>query len=45
MQLLSGGDHDIDVDGLRNNTRYTCGYTEGSRAIKLFLGGISMMEL
>ncbi|GLT89883.1 hypothetical protein SLE2022_078450 [Rubroshorea leprosula] len=35
-QLLSGGNHDIDVDDLRNNTRYTGGYSEGSRAIKLF---------
>ncbi|KAL8168192.1 hypothetical protein V2J09_009691 [Rumex salicifolius] len=35
-QLLSGGMHDIDVDDLRNNTRYTGGYTEGSRAVKLF---------
>ncbi|XVE76066.1 hypothetical protein DITRI_Ditri12bG0142900 [Diplodiscus trichospermus] len=35
-QLLSGGDHDIDVDDLRNNTRYTGGYSEGSRTIKLF---------
>lgn len=36
LQLLSGGDFDIDVDDLRNNTRYTGGYSEGSRAIKLF---------
>ncbi|KDP29225.1 hypothetical protein JCGZ_16614 [Jatropha curcas] len=35
-QLLSGGDFDIDVDDLRNNTRYTGGYSEGSRTIKLF---------
>uniref|UniRef100_A0A2P2L6X6 HECT-type E3 ubiquitin transferase n=1 Tax=Rhizophora mucronata TaxID=61149 RepID=A0A2P2L6X6_RHIMU len=35
-QLLSGGDLDIDVDDLRNNTRYTGGYSEGSRTIKLF---------
>ena len=35
-QLLSGGHHDIDVDDLRNNTRYTGGYTEGSRTVKLF---------
>ncbi|KAJ8754173.1 hypothetical protein K2173_002072 [Erythroxylum novogranatense] len=35
-QLLSGGDIDIDVDDLRNNTRYTGGYSEGSRTIKLF---------
>lgn len=35
-QLLSGGNHDIDVDDLRNNTRYTGGYTEGSRTVKLF---------
>ncbi|KAJ0087886.1 hypothetical protein Patl1_32315 [Pistacia atlantica] len=35
-QLLSGGKHDIDVDDLRNNTRYTGGYSEGSRTVKLF---------
>ncbi|XP_021680792.2 E3 ubiquitin-protein ligase UPL7 isoform X2 [Hevea brasiliensis] len=35
-QLLSGGDFDIDVDDLRNNTRYTGGYSEGNRTIKLF---------
>ncbi|XP_076938832.1 E3 ubiquitin-protein ligase UPL7-like isoform X2 [Bidens hawaiensis] len=35
-QLLSGGNHDIDVDDLRNNTRYTGGYTERSRTVKLF---------
>lgn len=36
MQLLSGGDHDIDVDDLRKNTQYTGGYSEGSRTVKLF---------
>ncbi|CAA2973673.1 E3 ubiquitin- ligase UPL7 [Olea europaea subsp. europaea] len=35
-QLLSGGDHDIDVDDLRKNTRYTGGYTVGSRTVKIF---------
>ncbi|XP_047316550.1 E3 ubiquitin-protein ligase UPL7 isoform X2 [Impatiens glandulifera] len=35
-QLLSGGKHDIDVVDLRNNTRYTGGYTEGNRTIKIF---------
>nr|GLL46392.1 E3 ubiquitin-protein ligase UPL7 isoform X1 [Ipomoea trifida] len=35
-QLLSGGNHDIDVDDLRKNTRYTGGYSESSRAVKLF---------
>ncbi|KAF9591719.1 hypothetical protein IFM89_006065 [Coptis chinensis] len=35
-QLLSGGDHDIDVDDLRNNTRYTGGYSGGSRTIRIF---------
>ncbi|KAL0344726.1 UNVERIFIED_CONTAM: E3 ubiquitin-protein ligase UPL7 [Sesamum radiatum] len=35
-QLLSGGDHDIDVEDLRKNTQYTGGYSEGSRTIKLF---------
>lgn len=35
-QLLSGGNHDIDVDDLKNNTRYTGGYSQGSRTIKIF---------
>ncbi|XP_010558979.1 PREDICTED: E3 ubiquitin-protein ligase UPL7 [Tarenaya hassleriana] len=35
-QLLSGGNHDIDVDDLRNNTKYTGGYSESSRTIKIF---------
>lgn len=36
LQLLSGGNHDIDVDDLRKHTQYTGGYSEGSRAVKLF---------
>lgn len=36
MQLLSGGNHDIDVDDLKINTRYTGGFSEGSRTIKIF---------
>lgn len=36
MQLLSGGNYDIDIDDLKNNTRYTGGYNEGSRTIKIF---------
>ncbi|CAL5387651.1 unnamed protein product [Camellia sinensis] len=43
-QLLSGGKHDIDVDDLRNNTRYTGGYTEGSRTIKIFWEVITGFE-
>ncbi|CAM8916889.1 unnamed protein product [Rhodiola kirilowii] len=35
-QLLSGGKHDIDIDDLKSNTRYSGGYSEGSRTIKLF---------
>ncbi|CAL4918416.1 unnamed protein product [Urochloa decumbens] len=35
-QLLSGGLQDFDVDDLRNNTKYTGGYTESSRTVKLF---------
>ncbi|XP_078436583.1 ubiquitin-protein ligase 7 [Wolffia australiana] len=35
-QLLSGGTHEIDVEDLRSNTKYTGGYTEDSRTIKLF---------
>ncbi|KAG5043836.1 hypothetical protein JHK87_007751 [Glycine soja] len=35
-QLLSGGNYDIDVDDLKNNTRYTGGYNEGRRTIKIF---------
>lgn len=36
MQLLSGGNHDIDVDDLKHNTRYTGGFSEGSRTVKIF---------
>ncbi|KAG5556744.1 hypothetical protein RHGRI_007120 [Rhododendron griersonianum] len=43
-QLLSGGKHDIDVDDLRSNTKYTGGYTEGSRTIKIFWEVISGFE-
>lgn len=35
-QLLSGGLQDFDVDDLRSNTKYTGGYTESSRTVKLF---------
>lgn len=35
-QLLSGGEHDLDVDDLKVNTRYTGGFTENSRVIKNF---------
>ncbi|KAF6147499.1 hypothetical protein GIB67_021325 [Kingdonia uniflora] len=35
-QLLSGGNHDMDVDDLRSNTRYTGGYSAESRTIKIF---------
>ncbi|KAG0632524.1 hypothetical protein M758_1G333800 [Ceratodon purpureus] len=35
-QLLSGGEHDFDVEDLRVHTRYTGGYTENSRSIKMF---------
>ncbi|KAE9621789.1 putative aminoacyltransferase, E1 ubiquitin-activating enzyme [Lupinus albus] len=35
-QLLSGGNYDIDIDDLKNNTRYTGGYNEGSRTVKIF---------
>ncbi|KAJ0245655.1 E3 ubiquitin-protein ligase UPL7 [Hirschfeldia incana] len=35
-QLLSGGNHDIDVDDLRKNTKYTGGYTDSSRTIRIF---------
>ncbi|XP_058110082.1 E3 ubiquitin-protein ligase UPL7 isoform X3 [Magnolia sinica] len=43
-QLLSGGKHDFDVDDLRSNTRYTGGYSEGSRTIKLFWEVITGFE-
>ncbi|KAH9605964.1 hypothetical protein KSS87_020716 [Heliosperma pusillum] len=39
-----GGKHDIDVDDLRTNTRYTGGYSEGSRAVKLFWEVIAGFE-
>ncbi|KAL4371494.1 hypothetical protein HN51_015998 [Arachis hypogaea] len=35
-QLLSGGNYDIDIDDLKNNTRYTGGYNERSKTIKIF---------
>ncbi|KAH7673883.1 HECT domain-containing protein [Dioscorea alata] len=35
-QLLSGGEHDFDVEDLKINTKYTGGYSEGSRTVKLF---------
>lgn len=35
-QLLSGGNYDIDIDDFKSNTRYTGGYNEGSRTIKIF---------
>ncbi|KAJ1691760.1 hypothetical protein LUZ63_015915 [Rhynchospora breviuscula] len=35
-QLLSGGKQDFDVDDLRTNTKYTGGYSDSSRAVKLF---------
>lgn len=43
-QLLSGGEHDFDVDDLRNNTRYTGGYSESSRTIKLFWEVVKGLE-
>ncbi|XP_019250775.1 PREDICTED: E3 ubiquitin-protein ligase UPL7 [Nicotiana attenuata] len=43
-QLLSGGNHDIDIDDLRKNTRYTGGYSEGSRTVKLFWEVFSNFE-
>lgn len=36
LQLLSGGKHDFDVEDLRSNTKYTGGYSEGSRTVKFF---------
>ncbi|RVX11797.1 E3 ubiquitin-protein ligase UPL7 [Vitis vinifera] len=42
--LLSGGNHDIDITDLRNHTRYTGGYTEGSRTVKLFWEVITGFE-
>ncbi|CAA6662747.1 unnamed protein product [Spirodela intermedia] len=35
-QLLSGGKHDFDVEDLKSNTKYTGGYSEGSRTVKFF---------
>lgn len=43
-QLLSGGNHDFDVDDLRDNTQYTGGYAEGSRTVKLFWEVLSGLE-
>ncbi|CAI7879165.1 unnamed protein product [Closterium sp. NIES-54] len=35
-QLLSGGEQDVDVEDLRVHTRYSGGYTESDRTIKMF---------
>nr|GEZ16523.1 hypothetical protein [Tanacetum cinerariifolium] len=35
-QHLYGGNHDIDVDDLRSNTKYSGGKIKGSRTVKLF---------
>ncbi|MCO5588845.1 hypothetical protein L7F22_042805 [Adiantum nelumboides] len=35
-QLISGGEHDFDVDDLKANTKYTGGFTENSRTVKQF---------
>lgn len=35
-QLLSGGEHDFDIDDLKANTKYTGGFTENSRTVKQF---------
>ncbi|KAI3861098.1 hypothetical protein MKX03_002156 [Papaver bracteatum] len=43
-QLLSGGSHDIDIDDLRENTRYTGGYSDGSRTVKIFWEVIAGFE-
>nr|GEW65406.1 E3 ubiquitin-protein ligase UPL7 [Tanacetum cinerariifolium] len=36
LKHLYGGNHDIDVDDLRSNTKYSGGYIKGSRTVKLF---------
>lgn len=43
-QLLSGGNHDIDVDDLRSNTQYTGGYSGDSRTIKIFWEVLAGLE-
>ncbi|KAJ3674665.1 hypothetical protein LUZ60_005281 [Juncus effusus] len=35
-QLLSGGKQDFDITDLKNNTKYSGGYSESSRTVKLF---------
>nr|GEV10959.1 E3 ubiquitin-protein ligase UPL7 [Tanacetum cinerariifolium] len=36
LKHLYGGNHDIDVDDLRSNTKYSGGLIEGSLTVKLF---------
>ncbi|CAK9258356.1 unnamed protein product [Sphagnum jensenii] len=43
-QLLSGGDHDFDVADLRRHTRYTGGYTDASRTVRLFWEVVARLE-
>ncbi|XP_057818767.2 E3 ubiquitin-protein ligase UPL7 isoform X1 [Cryptomeria japonica] len=43
-QLLSGGEHDFDVDDLKSNTRYSGGYSESSRTVKLFWEVVKGLE-
>ncbi|CAI5968216.1 unnamed protein product, partial [Closterium sp. NIES-65] len=35
-QLLSGGEQDVDVEDLKAHTRYSGGYTESDRTIRMF---------
>lgn len=35
-QLLSGGQFEVDLDDLRAHTKYSGGYQDGSRAIRMF---------
>ncbi|CAM6107607.1 unnamed protein product [Calypogeia fissa] len=43
-QLLSGGEHDFDVEDLRAHTRYTGGFTDSSRTVKLFWEVVAGLE-
>ncbi|XP_024536695.1 E3 ubiquitin-protein ligase UPL7 isoform X1 [Selaginella moellendorffii] len=44
-QLLSGEEHDFDVNDLKANTRYTGGYSVTSRTVKLFWEVLEQLDV
>lgn len=43
-QLLSGGQFEVDLEDLRRHTRYSGGYEDGSRTIRMFWKVISTLS-